>query len=169
MKRLRKNQIYGFSLLETLLYLAVSGSILLASVQYTAFIFKARVKFVAMSEVQEQGGFVLKVLTQALRNAEVLNAPSIGTNGDTLTLAPYGGSGETITFRLSDSKILKSEALSDTPLTNSKVIVTNLNFSNLSRNNTPATVQIHFRLETVGGGSEYTYSSDFYSSASLQK
>ncbi len=161
----------GFTLLETLLYFAVASSILLAASSYAAFIIRSKTKYQAMSEVEEQGNFILRTITQTIQNSEVVNNPGANLNSNELVLTPYNSDGETITYREADSGLVKITSLGEENLTNSKVNVSNLNFINLKKPGTPDLIRIEFKLASKSDSTnnEYIYSSAFYASGSVFK
>ena len=55
-------------------------------------------------------------------------------------------------------------------LTNSRIVASNLTFTNLSRAGTPGTIRIQFTLTHINpsGRNEYNYNKTFYGSASLR-
>ncbi len=158
----------GFTLIETLLYLAIAGSLLLAISLSLAAVLQARVKYQTVSEVEQQGAFAVSVMTQAVRNAQIINQPPAGTGGSLLSLNSSGGA---VIFDGSGGSLTETVGSgSAISLLSPDINVTGLIFNNLSRPATPGIVQIQMTLNynTDSTGEEYNYSSTFYDSASLR-
>jgi type II secretory pathway pseudopilin PulG len=77
----------GYTLIELLLYISII-SILFSSVMvfYDASL-KARVKNQSILEVEQQGKQIMDTITQAIRSADSITAPTAGNTGSQLTLA----------------------------------------------------------------------------------
>lgn len=96
----------GYTLIELLLYVAIVGSLLTSITFFFGMIAEARVKNQTVSEVDEQGTAVMDYVTQTIRNATSITAPTVGLTGSSLTLAvPTGGLSPTI-FSLSGTATL---------------------------------------------------------------
>jgi len=162
----------GFTLIETLLSLAIFS---IAVFVISAFYFEsitARVKGQTLIDVETEAQQALMYMTQAIRNSESISSPTQGNNGSNLSLiVPDIGSSPTI-FSLSGGMITVSEgATTPVYLTSSSTItVTNLMFENLSRDNSPGTVKVSFTASHVNetGRNEYEYSETYYTSATLR-
>lgn len=97
------SQQKGFTLIELLLYISIVGSLLITLSLFFASAGDARIKNQSISEVNQQGALVMEQITQAIRNADAITAPSAGATGTSLSLTvPTAGLSPTI-FSLSNS------------------------------------------------------------------
>lgn len=162
----------AFTLVELLLYVSMAGVLILAVSVLMAAIMNARIKNRTVAEVEQQGARAIALITQTVRNADAINAPTIGTSAMTLSLNTYSGSLNPTFFDVSGGVLRVTEgAGSPVALTNSKVAVSNLSFQNLSYSGTPGLVRVQFTLGYVNnsGRNEYDYSRSFAASAALRQ
>ena len=160
----------GFTLIEILLYTSLAGAILLSVSIFWTLLLQVRIKNQTMGEVEEQGAFVSDLVTQTIQNSEAINSPTTGVTSSSLSLMVPAPKNPTI-FDLSGGVIRITEgAGSAVPLTNSRVIASELSFQNLSSAATPGTAKVSFTLTHINPGSknEYEYAKTFYSNASLR-
>lgn len=162
----------GFTLVEFLLYIAISSSVLLLAVTFLGTTLEAGVKNQSITEVDQQGILAMEILTQTIRNASSISLPNPGGNGSTLMLTvPNAGESPTTVTTGGTALTLQKGLGSPAALTNTFVEVTNLQFENRSASGSPGTVRIRFTLSRVNGSgrNEYTYTKDFIGSASLRQ
>jgi|SRR3989344_5203331 len=161
----------GFTLIELLLYIGLSAGMLLAISIFLSVILQSRVDNQVVSEVEQQGWQVMNVITQTVRNSDVINSPALGGSGLQLSLNVPNVSLSSTVFSLSGASILITEG-SNSPvnLTSSRIEASNLNFDNLSIISTPGTIRISFTLKHINpeNKKEYDYIKTFYGSASLR-
>ena len=170
MKNLHSSQ--GFTLVELLLYVGISSVILLVTSLFLSALLSSRVKNQTIAEVEQQGVQVMQMMTQTLRNADTINAPSIGVSAAELSINTYTGANNPTIFDLASGVMRMAEGSNPViPLTNSRVTASGLNFQNLSRTGTPGTVRIQFTLTHINpdGRNEYAFSKIFYVSATLRE
>lgn len=169
MIEIKKNP--GFTLVELLLYVGISSAILLATSIFLSVLLESRVKNQTISEVEQQGVQVMQLITQTVRNADLINIPTIGASGASLSVNNSLASTTPTVFDLSGGVIrIKEGTNAVINLTNSKVTVSNLSFFNLSRTSTPGVVKIIFTLSSVNpsGRNEYSFSKTFVGSAAIK-
>jgi len=161
---------HGFTLIELLLYVAIIGTLLTAITAFFGIITDARVKNQSITEVDQQGAFIMNTITQTIRNANSITTPAAAGTGATLTLVvPTGGLSPT-TFNLSGTTLQITEgAGAAVALSNNDVQASNLSFKNLTRSGTPGIVQVSFTLAHTNpsGRNEYDYTKTFTSSAEV--
>ena len=165
------HEVRGFSLIELLLYVATLSIMLLSISVFLGTLLESRVKNQTIAEVEQQGLQAMQIITQTVRNAASIVGPATSTTSSTLTLATYAATTTPTVFNLAESVMQIIE--STTPpvaLTNNRILVSDLLFSNFSRTSTPGVVQIQFTIQhvTSTGKSEYTFSKTFYGSAALR-
>ncbi|MBL1434245.1 hypothetical protein COB87_001585 [Candidatus Wolfebacteria bacterium] len=161
----------GFSLLELLLYISISASLLLAVSSFLGILLQARVKNQTIAEVDQQGIQVVQLITQSIRNSKGVNSPATSTTATLLSLSATNSVNDPTIFDVANSIFRITEGTS-TPmlLTNSRVTVSSLEFHNLSRTDTAGIIRIKFNISHVNpeGRNEYSYSKMFFASASLR-
>lgn len=163
----------GFTLVELLLYVALAGTLLFSASMVLATLFEVRVKTQTMSEVDAQGNAALQIIAQALRNASSIQAPATQAASTTgISLAMYTAGVNPTVFSVSDGILFMREGTGIAiPLTNSRVGISDLLVTNLSRPSTPGIVRVSFTLSYLNpsGRNEFNYSKSFTTSASLRQ
>jgi len=140
----------GFSLIELLLYISLSGIILLSILTFMASLLDARVKNQAIAEVDQSGTAIMQLITQTIRNATAINSPSSGTSASTLSLNTAVPANNPTVFDLSGGAIRITEgAGSPVNISSSRVVVSNLNFQNLSQPSAPGNIRLSFTLTHI--------------------
>ncbi len=168
-KKIKKHN--GFTLVEMLLYVAISSTMLIALVGGLSVVLESRVRNQVSSEVEQQGLQVMQIITQTVRNADAINSPTAGNTASSISLKTFSTTTNPTIFNLSNGVVRITEA-TGTPidLTNSHVTVSNFSFQNLSRSGTTGTVRINFQIDYLGGNStkEYVFSKTFNGSATIR-
>lgn len=162
---------HGATLIEILLYIGLTSIMILGITSFAHTVLQSKIRAQVINSVEQQGLFVMQMITQTIRNAENINNPAQGLTDTSISLNVVNSSNDPTIFNLSNGAInIKEGAVAPIPLTNSRVMASNLTFQNLSRPNTPGTVQIQFTLIRTNptGRQEYEYSKTFSSSASLR-
>lgn len=161
----------GFTLLELLLFVATSGTLLLVASLFISVLLQTQVKHQATLEIEESGAQALLAIGRTIREADSITSPVQGTSASSTTLA-FAASGRNPTILdLSGGSLRIAENNGQpTPLTGQQVVASNLTFENLSRTNTPGILRIQFTLSlpNPSGKQEYDYSKTFTSSFSLR-
>lgn len=161
----------GFTLIELLLYISIASIIVFTTASLLRFTLESRVKNQTIAEVEQEGAQVIQLITQTIRNGTLINSPTIGTSGTSLSVNVVTGANSPTVFDLSSGAVrIKEGAGTATNLTSSKVTVTNLNFQNLSKTSSPNTIRISFTISFTNssGRNEYSYTQNFYGSADLR-
>lgn len=162
----------GFTLVELLLYVAISSVLLLAISFFLQTLLESRIKNQTIAEVEQQGLQVMQMITQTTRNAEAITLPAQGASASSLTLDVITAVNDPTIFDLSSGTIRITEgAGSAIVLTNSRIVASALTFQNLSRASTPGTVRIQFTLthQNPEGRNEYSFAKTFIGSATLRQ
>lgn len=161
----------GFTLVELLLYVAIVSNLLLALAAFFSTSLTARAKNQSIFEVNQQGQASVEYIAQTIRNSSSISAPAAGASAASLTLVVPTGSLSPTIFDLSGSTLQVKEGVAAyVPLTNSKVQVTALSFTNLSRPGTEGVVQVSITLSRVNntGQNQFDYQKTFTTSAALR-
>jgi len=158
----------AFTLIEFLIYMAISATILVLMTGFFWDIIFGNIKETSYQEVQQNGRFALTKITQEIKKATGINSPLAGSSSNTLSLAMADAS-PTI-FDLVNGKLRITQG-SQGPfeLTSDEVRVSNLLFTNLSYPNTPGTIRIEMTIEHLNpsGRMEYQASIDLKTTVSL--
>lgn len=161
----------GFTLVELLLYVALT-TIMVGTI--SAFLFmtlQVRVKSQVISEVEQQGQQAVQRIAQVIRNATDITTPVQGASGSsvTLTVTPSGSSPTVFDLVAGTLRITEGTG-SPTALTNDRVTASALTFSNLSRSASSHDLRIQFTLTAVNssGRNEYDFTKTFITTAHVR-
>lgn len=162
----------GFTLVEMSLYVAICSLILFSLSSFFSFLAESRVKSQAISEVNQQGFFVMNTITSAIRNARTIDVPGIGTSSTTLSITTQDALTSPSVFSLSSSTLMiKEGSAAPVALTNSRISVSPILFENVSSSSsTDRIVRISFTLfsRTTNSQQQYNYTKTFKGSATLR-
>lgn len=161
----------GFSLIETIIYIAIFSMFVGALMTFTLNINSSRLHSQIMLEVKGQGSDLMRILTKTITNSTAINYPGTGLSSGTISLNTPDSLKNPTIFSGSGEAVYITEGLnSAVALTNNKVKVTNLSFTNVSKINTPGVIQIRFTISNTASQNlpEQQYSIDFYGTASLR-
>jgi len=168
-KKIIKNK-KGFTLVETLIYVAILAMFIFSLIAFLNIMTNARINNQMVLEVNNQGDQVIKTITQSARNATTINTPAISSTGSSLSLATSASGTNPTVFSISGGVLYMTEGSgSAIAITNDKVVVSNLVFSNLSKIGTHGTIQIRFTLTSAISDPNITNKAvDFYGSATIR-
>lgn len=139
----------GFSLIETVLYLAIFGGVLAIILSFVVFSQSSQEQAAFVHRVEREGRDALVFIKQKIRDADVITSPIQGVTDTTLVLDT------TDTFSVSSNRIY----FGSTPLTSDTVSVSSFSVTHID-----ISAQISFTLSSLGG----EYEKDFISSATLR-
>jgi Tfp pilus assembly protein PilW len=160
----------SFTLIEFLIYIAIVSSILVLISGFFWNIFFGGIKETAYQEVQQNGQFALTKITQEIKKATGINSPSPGNSANSLSLAMANPNLNPTVFDLANGKLrITQGANPPIELTSNQVIVSNLQFSNLSYEGTPGVIRIEMTVYYFNPANrmEYQASIDLKSTVSL--
>ncbi len=162
----------GFTIIELLLYVSIAGIILFSVSGFLSVLLESRVKNQTIAEVEQQGAQAMQMITQTLRNGVSLTTPAFGATSTSLSLTtPIALNNPTVWSLFAGAIQMKEGTQATSTLTNARVTVSGLVFSNLSATSTMATTtRIRFTVTSVAptGRQEYSYSEIFTGSATLR-
>ncbi|MCX6793146.1 MAG: prepilin-type N-terminal cleavage/methylation domain-containing protein [Candidatus Falkowbacteria bacterium] len=172
MNILNRNNNYnqGFTLIELLLYVSLMSIMMMTVSFFATTLVEVRIKNQTISDVEQQGLRVMQVISQTIRNADSVTSPTAGSSASSLSLVVASPNSPTV-FNLSSGILQITEAANPAVnLTNSRVTVSGLTFTNLSAVSSPGTVRIQFTVtyNNPSGQNQYNYSKTFYTSATLR-
>jgi hypothetical protein len=164
--------IRGFTLIETLLYLAIASSIILGVSLCLVLVLQSRIKYQAITEVEQQGIFAMQVITDALRNADVINTPFPGATSSQLSINIPASPNNPVVFYESGG-ILKETVGNGSPidLVSPSVTVSKIEFADFPGGFGPGAVRVKLTLNynNISTRNEYAYQADFYNFISLRR
>lgn len=165
-----KNQ--SFTLIELLLYIAIISLVLVSITGFFWNVASGNIKEKSYQEVQQNGRFAMTKITQEIKKAVGINSPAPGSSANSLSLAMSDPNLNPTIFDVSGGKLRITQGASvPIELTTDQVLVSNLQFTNLSYSNTPGTLRVEMTLENLSpsGKTEYQASLDLKTTVSLLK
>lgn len=161
----------GFSLIELIIYIALSVIILFGATDFILAINSAKQRGFIVGEVENQGSHMMDYITRSIRGSSSINHPSAGSSSQSLSLSNansllnptiFSNNGQILTVAEGSNSALS--------LHNNLVIVENLTFSNLSLPGTNGSVKIKFdvRYNSNSGDPRMSYKKTFFGSASVR-
>lgn len=161
----------AFSLVETLLYIAIVSTVIVALTSFLSVNQVTSARNQTVNEVEQQGAQTLQLITQTIRNATSVTGPVVGTPGSTLTLVVTDSAKSPTIFDLSSGAIRIKEGTGTAfNVTSNKISVTSLTFTNLKPGTQKDSIKIQFTLSYINPGSkqEFNYSQTFYGTADIR-
>lgn len=167
--KIKKNK--AFSLIETIIYVAMFAIFVGSLLTFSNMLTNSRLNNQISQEVNNQGNNAVRIITQSIRNAVSVNNPTVGNTGDVLSLATLDVNTDPTIFSIVDGVLYITESsLPPVALTNNKVIISDLVFSNLSKTSTSGSVQIRFKVSSnISNQNNYVKVVDFYGSGTIKK
>ncbi len=169
--KIRFNQ-NGFTLVETILYMAIVATLLLAVSFLFAQVLESRTKHQSIAEVEEQGAFVMNAIIREIKNSEGVNFPTPGTSASQLSLQESAPENNPIIFDANNGSVTESVGANNSvSLLAPNVFVSRAVFTNLAASSSPANIRVELTLKYSGGNSQsqYTYEAQFEDSATIRK
>jgi type II secretory pathway pseudopilin PulG len=166
----------GFTLIELVLYISIFSLIIGAIAGLTIGASSERVQNQAAVDVNYQGEAVMFEIVQAINNASSINSPTISNSNSTMSLSTASaGTNPTIFNIFTDSSTVRLQINEGSPstqnyLTNSRVLVSNLLFTNVGASGSKGSILIQFTLSSLTASSrrEFNFSKTFYGAASIR-
>ncbi len=172
MKTKLENKIQkGFTLLETLLYITLTTIIIGAISTFITVTMQVQATNFAVSEVEQTGNQAMGIISFNIRNATLLNSPTIGDTTSSLSVNVANSAINPTVLTIYGSRITMQEASNAVIfLTPTSVNVTNLSFQNVSQISTKSSIKIQFTINYANpnGSRANTYSKIFYGSANIR-
>ncbi len=165
------NLSHGFSLIEVLLTLAISATVVLLVSSTLVLVIEVREKNQALLEVEGQGNQVIYLIEQTIRNAEGITTPAPGESGAELVLDMPNPAQDPTIFTLEDGVVTVTEGIGlPIPLSSHQFQAVGLSFRTLSASGTPGIVRIDFMLESTNSPTApfVTTTATFYGSAAIR-
>ncbi|MDH4330338.1 MAG: type II secretion system GspH family protein [Candidatus Moranbacteria bacterium] len=167
----RLNTKRGFTLIELLVYISISSIILGGVVSFTTTFFKWNIKNRIVSEVEDQGVFVMREVIHTIQESQGVDSPNPSSDDSQLFLKVADAGKDPTRFDVSSGVLrIKEGNSSSVELTNSHVTISDFVVRNLSEAETPGIVSVEFVISYVNSSDkdELNYSKKFQNSASLK-
>ncbi len=158
-------------MMELLLYLSIAIVLLTSIASFLPTIIESRIKNQVIAQIEQEGLYITNLITHTIRNASTISSPAAGFTSGELSLAMPDANADPTNFSTSLGAFQISENLSSPiEITSSKTEVSNVEFHNISRTDTPGTIRFKFTLthKNENNKNEYDYSKTFQTSASLR-
>ena len=169
--KIRKNKNKGFSLIELLLYIALASVILIAVSYFIIMVLQARVKNQTINEVTSQGISAMQMIRQTIKNAESINNPAKGSSASSASIDVYTQANDPTVFDVSNGALRIKEGSADAiNLTNARVTVSDLSFTNVSKTERLKSIKIQFTVTHINPANknEYNYHETFYETINIK-
>lgn len=170
----KKNNQYGFTLIELILSIALTAVIISAASLFMIDIFKARSKSTTVLEVQQNVRFAMNKMNYSVRNSSGgINAGSSSfspIDPGALYLEMGAGAADDVVFNVSGGRLqMTIGAGSPEFLTTNEVTVTSLIFTNNTAAGSPRNVSIDLDMEFTNpsGKKEFDYNYGAHTSVSV--
>lgn len=160
----------GFTLVETLIYIAIIGVVTISFISFSISISNSRNKNYVVQEVQANIRFSLAKISEKIRGAENVLSPAEGNSSTTLELDMPGAEPD-LTFRVNEGVLELVQGVgSPIPLTSDEVKVSNLKFFNHSSSGETENVGINLKIDYRSNNSdkEFSYSREHKTAVSLR-
>ncbi len=158
----------AFTLIELLIYSALSGVIILAVSAFVFIIWQSQAKSRTISEVEQQGAQIMDNILRQIRAAEAINSPVPTNNASTLNLAALAPNNPIVIDEVGGDLRLTLGANAPIVLDNNQVTISNLSFANYGRNNTTGSIRVSFSVSYINNSNRqaYDYQQTFIGTAS---
>ena len=162
----------GFTLIELIIYITIVAGVLIVAFNFGWEIIYGNIKSQAMREVQQNSRLATEKITEAILGASGINNLTPGNSDIILSLAMQDSSLNPTLFEVVGGKLMITQKRSGPyELTNDRVRVTNLQFTNVSYVDTPGTIKIQMTIEHVNPNNlkQYEVSFETENTISLRK
>ncbi len=165
----------GFTLVEIILYVGIFSLIIGGIVGLATLSIAERTKNEIRADLDYQGQAVMANISQTIRQAKTVTFPTAGNNGANLILQMTDSAIDPTTFynldKTSYHAIAEQEGspATENQLTNSRITLSNLKFTNMSVGSTANSVLVQFTLTYHNqlNRAEFDYSQDFSGGATI--
>ena len=171
----RKDNHDGFTLIETLIYIAVIGGMAISFITFSLSITGSRNKTYVAQEVQANSRFALNIISRTIKTAIGINTSTSVFNLDpgvlSLSMASSSLNPTIISLDQNDG-ILSVKKGTDDPIniTSNKIQVTNLVFSNFTTSGSSNIgIDLTIAYKNTSNDVYYNYAQDIQTAVSFRK
>lgn len=168
MSAFNKQKKTGFTLIEILLYMALTVTMVSLLGRVGVFVLENRTRALAQEEMQYGAQFAFEIMKRAIHNAQ--GEPVIDNEGSRLTLSMVDAAQHPTVFELYEGRILQSQGGGEAEaITPQAVAITELSFTNAAYDGTSPVIRIVMTAGSYGSGllqaleSEYLFSTTIHS------
>lgn len=162
----------GQTLLEILLYVSVFSILITVIIFVFLNIFYSINKNQAISETNEQGEYLLNIITKNINNSTAINTPTSGVSSDNISLVKSNITlNPTLVYFQGGDLYIKEGSNSAVKLNNSKTKIDSIQFLNISNSSSESPslkIMIIVSYNSSGFGNEIKYSTNFYTTANVR-
>lgn len=155
----------GFTLVETLIYLAIIGVVVTSFVSFGISIMEARNKNLAAGEVRANAREALSFMTQKIRNCQDIASPAENEAGEILALDMPDDAGQMV-FYTENGTLFVSSSGSTQFMTSNQVDVSNLQFLRAGSGSVKINFTIKFRDDD---SRDFHFSEDVETAATMRR
>ncbi len=144
----------GFTLFETLIYLSVLVVLLTVFLNFIWEISYGNIKIADIEETQQNGRIAMEKMTRAIQQSLSVNSPVAGTSDTTLSLEMSEKKLDPTVFDVIGGRLRINQGDKDGPyyITNNRVAVEDITFTNVSYSNTPGAIRIEMTIISADEG-----------------
>lgn len=160
----------GFTLIETLIYIAIVSIVMVSFISFALSVSGLRNKNYSVATTQANSRMALEMMTKKIRSAQNVISPSAGLSDNQLMLAMPAG--PNIIFSVSGNRLQMDEVgIGITNITGVRTKISNLTFTNLSAAGERENIRIEFTADynATGGGNEYAYTEQLRTAVGLRQ
>ena len=165
----------GFTLIEVILYVGIFSLIIGGIVGMAMLSTAERVKNQTRADLNYQGQAVMSEIVQSIRQAKAVLSPATGNSASSLTLTMADSSVDPTIFEsqvqtgYTSARVSEGSPAIVSQLTNPRVTINNLKFTNMSVGSTTGSVLIQFSLTYNNslGQAEFDYTQNFNGGATI--
>ena len=163
--------VNGFTLVETLIYVAIFSMLVGAIFSFIGTLQTSRTHSQLILEVNDQGSRITRIITSTIHSASAINSPNAPSTATTLSLAMASSTINPTVFSVSgDGTLYITEGSQDAvPLTNNKVAISDLIFENYSKPVTPGVIRFSFKIGNMATTTGDNYSNNFFGSGGIRR
>jgi type II secretory pathway pseudopilin PulG len=170
-----KNKNFGFTLVETLIYIAIMSIVLVSFITFILSISNSRNKAFVVQEVQANARIAMNIISQKIKTANDVNIGDsvFGADPGVLSLAMQDANKNPTIINLSqDNGILQIKEGTNDPIqvTSSDVQITNLVFSDFTNGTSKENIKIEISVDYKNQeDAAYAYSQSLITAVSLRQ
>lgn len=140
----------GFTLIELIIYIGIVAVVLLVAFNFGFEIIYGNIKSQAFREVQQNSRLAMEKISRSILDADEINNPTPGNSSSSLSLVMQDLSLSPTVIEVVNEKLRITQGASGPyELTNDRVKVTSLQFTNVSYTGTPGTIRVQMTIKHV--------------------
>lgn len=161
----------GFTLVEFLIYIAISAALFLVSTSLVMNMLSGKTKLEVIFEVSQNGRNAMERMRLAIRNASAVTTPTDGATSTNLVLQmPYASASPTIFAVQGGTLMMQEGSGASTSLMANDVTIPSLTFHNFATTGTPDNIRITMTVSSTNpnNDAEYAAGQTFIGSSAIR-